>query len=238
MSAPAKPNSTSNPDIHVPMPDVVMFVRQLGHDLRNHLNAIELQSAYIAELAEDPELKEEIKRLRAMISDVGTSLQRLTSSLGATRLTLMPYGAADFVEDLRNKLAADYPNESAKIEWSAQLDDATLDIDPQALQPALLELFANAFRHERADDVVSARARIEKDRFELTIREPKRSFKHSTENWGREPLRSVGPGHYGLGLHRSRAIIEAHRGQLNARYDSPASFLITTVVLPLAGPDE
>jgi K+-sensing histidine kinase KdpD len=238
MSAPANPNSTPNPDIQVPMPDVVLFIRQLGHDLRNQLNAVELQSAYIAELTEDPELKDEIKRLRAMVSEVGTSLQRLTSSLGAARLTLMPYGAADFVEDLRNKLAADYPNESAKIEWSAQVDDANLEIDPQSLQPALVELFANAFRHDRADDVISVRARIEKDRFELTIQEPKRTFKHSTENWGREPLRSVGPGHYGLGLHRSRAIIEAHRGQLNARYDSPASFLITTVVLPLAEPGE
>ena len=65
------------------MPDVVKFLRQLGHDLRNHLNAAELQSAYLAELAEDPELKEEIKRLRAMISEMGASLERLTSVLGA-----------------------------------------------------------------------------------------------------------------------------------------------------------
>ena len=68
------------------MPDVVKFVRQLSHDLRNHLNAAELQSAYIAEIAEDPELKEEIKRLRAMISEVGASLQRVTSALGAATI--------------------------------------------------------------------------------------------------------------------------------------------------------
>jgi K+-sensing histidine kinase KdpD len=234
MSASAEPNSTSNPDIQVPMPDVVKFVRQLGHDLRNHLNAAELQSAYIGEIAEDPELKDEIKRLRAMISEVGASLQRVTSALSAARLTLMPYGAADFVEDLRQKLAADYPDESAEIQWSVQVGDATLPIDPQSLQPALMELFANALRHDRGEGVLSVEARIEGDRFVFTIREPKRSFERSTENWGREPLRTIGQGHYGLGLHRSRAIIEKHRGQLNARYDSPASSLITTVVLPLA----
>ena len=44
------------------MPDVVKFVRQLGHDLRNHLGAVELQAAYIGEIAEDPGLKEEVKR--------------------------------------------------------------------------------------------------------------------------------------------------------------------------------
>jgi K+-sensing histidine kinase KdpD len=236
MSASAEPNSTPNPDIQVSMPDVVKFVRQLGHDLRNHLNAAELQSAYLAEIAKDPELKDEIKHLRAMISEVGASLQRVTSSLSAARLTLMPYGAADFVEDLRQKLAIEYPDESAKIEWSVQVGDATLQIDPQSLQPALMELCANAFRHDRAEGVISVEARIEKDRFALTIREPKRSFERSTENWGREPLRTVRQGHYGLGLHRSRAIIEAHQGQLNARYDHAASSLVTTVVLPLVEP--
>jgi K+-sensing histidine kinase KdpD len=236
MSASAEPNSGPDPDIQVSMPDVAKFVRQLGHDLRNHLNAIELQSAYIAEIAEDPELKDEIKRLRAMISEMGASLQRVTSALSAGRLTLMPYGAADFVEDLRQKLAADHPDESAKIEWSAQVGDATLQIDPQSLQPALLELFENAFRHDRAEGVISVEARIREDRFVFTICEPKRSFERSTDNWGLEPLRSVGQGHYGLGLYRSRAIIEAHQGQLNARYDHAVSSLITTVVLPLVEP--
>ncbi len=216
------------------MPDVVKFVRQLSHDLRNHLNAAELQSAYIAELAETPELKEEVKRLRGMVSEVGVSLQRITSALSAPRLTLMPYGAADFVEDLRQKLANEHPDESAKIDWDVQVGDATLQIDPQSLQPALLELFANAFRHDRAEGDILVEARIENGRFVFTIREPKRGFKASTENWGREPMRTVGQGHYGLGLHRSRTIIEAHEGQLNARHDLPASSLITTVVLPLA----
>ena len=236
MAAPAEPNSTPNQDIQVPMPDLVKFVRQLSHDLRNHLNAAELQAAYIAEIAEDSEVKEEIKRLRAMISEVGNSLQRVTSNLSTARLTLMPYAAADLLDDLRQRLVADHPNESAKIEWGGEPGDASLQIGPQALQPALLELFANAFRHDRAEGAISVEARIEEDRFICTIREPKQSFQGSTENWGREPLHAIGQGHYGLGLHRARAIIEAHDGQLNARYDSPASSLVTTVVLPLAQP--
>ena len=218
------------------MPRVVKFLRQLSHDLRNQLNAAELQSAYVAELAEEPELKDEIKRLRAMISEMGAILERLTSGLDTTKLTLMQYGAADFVEDLRQKLAADYPVESSKIEWITEVGDATFQIDPQSLQPALIEFFTNAFQHDRAEGAISAEARIERDHFVFVIREPKRSFERSTDKWGLEPLRSVGQGHYGLGLHRSRAIIEAHGGQLNARYDSPAASLITTVALPLAGP--
>ena len=42
-------NSSEAPtdSLTVPWSDTVRFVRQLSHDLRNDLNAIELQSAYI-----------------------------------------------------------------------------------------------------------------------------------------------------------------------------------------------
>jgi K+-sensing histidine kinase KdpD len=236
MSETAKSSSTPNSDLHIAMPDMVKFVRQLSHDLRNHLNAAELQAAYIAEIESNPELQEEVKRLRAMISEVGASLQRVTSALSAPRLTLMPYDAADLMDDLRQKLAALHPDESARLEWTVQVGKATLQIDPQILLPALLELFANAFRHDRAEGVISVEAQVAEERFVLTLREPKQAFARTTENWGREPLQTVGQGHYGLGLHRSRAIIEAHDGKLNARYDSPASSLITKVVLPLVDP--
>ena len=104
MATPAESNSTPNPDPQVSLPDVVKFVRQLAHDLRNHLNAAELQSAYLAEIANEPELKEEIKRLRAMVSEVGANLQRLTAALSQPRLTEMPYSAADLMGDLQAKI--------------------------------------------------------------------------------------------------------------------------------------
>src|SRR5207249_9504924 len=92
----------------VTWPDVVKFVRQLSHDIRNNLNAVELQSAYLAELAQDTEMKNEIQRLRGMISEIGTSLQRLTAGLSMTTPNLIPYPAADFVEDMKQKLAKEF----------------------------------------------------------------------------------------------------------------------------------
>jgi signal transduction histidine kinase len=234
MSASPESNPTSNPDIQVSMPDVVKFVRQLAHDLRNDLNAAELQSAYLIEIAEAGELKDEIKRLRGMISEVGANLQRLTVALGQPRLTEMPYSAKDFVEDLRQKLATDYPTQSATVKWDVQVGGAELQIDPQWLLPALLELFANAFRHGAPDGAISATAGTKDGRFVFSLREPKQSFERPTGEWGREPFRSVSQGHYGLGLHRTRGIIEAHGGDLQARYEPEASSLVTTVTLPVA----
>ena len=220
------------------MPEVVKFVRQLAHDLRNHLNAAELQSAYLMEIAENNEVREEIKRLRAMIAQLGATLQDLTAALSQPRLTQMPYSARDFIEDLQLKLAADYPQETANVKWDASaVGNATLNIDPQLLLPAFLELFANAFRHERADGVISAAARSADGRFVFTLSEPKQNFTRSTENWGYEPLRSLGQGHYGLGLYRTRAIVEAHGGEFAARHDKATSSLVTTVTFPLAPSD-
>lgn len=232
-----KSSESSAAQIQIAMPQVVKFIRQLAHDLRNHLNAAELQSAYLAEIAENNEVRDEIKRLRGMIAQVGANLQQLTAALSSPRLTQMPYAARDLVEDLRQKLAADFPSESGQIAWEESVGEATVDVDPQLLLPALAELFNNAFRHDRASGPIAAAARVADGHFVFTLSEPKQTFMGSTENWGREPLQALGQGHYGLGLHRVRATVEAHGGQFAARHDQKTGFLITTVTLPLWSPE-
>lgn len=215
------------------MPDVVRFVRQLTHDLRNHLNAAELQSAYLNEIADDPELKTEMRRLRGMLSDMGVSLQRLSSSLTQAKLTQLPYEAAAFIEDLQQKVAAQFPQESDSVRWQVKSLGAQLNIDPQILQQAFLELMTNAFQHGRGPGPIEISAGPEGSMFVCEVREPKAGFETPTANWGREPFHRVTHGHYGLGLHRARSIIEAHGGQLSARYDPASSSLVTTIALPI-----
>jgi K+-sensing histidine kinase KdpD len=218
----------------VPWPDLVKFVRQLGHDIRNNLNAVELQSAYLAELAEEGELKSEVRRLREMISEIGTSLQKLSAALSQTKPNFISYRAADFIEDLKQKLAKDFPNDAGKVKWSVQLKDEQLQIDPQITQQALLELFANAFQHERNVKEITAKADIENSHLVFKLHEPKAKFELSTENWGREPLRHVGQSHYGLGLNRTRVITEAHGGKFGAEYNRTTSTLVTKLTLPIS----
>ena len=87
----ASPSSTRD----VPWNDVVRFVRQLSHDLRNHLNAIELQSTFLAELAQDGEMKPEVQRLREMTYEIGVTLQKLTAAMSEANPRLMSYRAVD-----------------------------------------------------------------------------------------------------------------------------------------------
>jgi two-component system OmpR family sensor kinase len=231
-TAASEPPAENNPP-SVPWSDIVRFVRQLSHDLRNNLNAAELQSAYVNELTSNVELKSEVTHLREMISELGAILQKLSAGVAEIKPDFMPYRAADFMEDLRGKVTSDFPEQAATLNWEIQIGDATLDVDPQLLQQALLELLANAFRHEPAGAACNIAARIEEGRFVFTLHEPKQRFDLPTENWGREPLGKISQGHYGLGLNRVRVIVEAHHGEFRAQYDPKSAVLVTTVTLPL-----
>jgi K+-sensing histidine kinase KdpD len=227
-------NSSEAPknSLTVPWSDTVRFVRQLSHDLRNDLNAIELQSAYIGELTQDQELTSEIKRLREVVSGMNSTLQLLSRAVGEVTPNVVTYPAAEFLADMRAQIERNFPKENREITWDVQLQGRMLNIDPQLLQEVFVELFANAFQHDRGKGALVARARITDERFLFTLREPKAVFSSDTQNWGREPLRNIRQRHYGLGLNRVRAIIEAHGGELRVQYDPKAATLLSTVALP------
>jgi K+-sensing histidine kinase KdpD len=231
------PNNSSenrSDPLSVSWGDTVRFVRQLGHDLRNDLNALELQSAYIAELTQDQELQTEIKRLREIVSALNSSLERLSRAVGEVTPNTIAYRATELLSDMRTEIDRKFSNKIGEISWDVQPQDVVLHVDPQLLQEVFVELFANAFQHNRGNAGLLASARIDNDRFLFTLREPKSAFDSATENWGREPLQNISQRHYGLGLNRVRAIVEAHGGQLQAHYDPKASALISTVALPVS----
>ena len=230
----AEPPSEDRTDaLNVAWRDVVRFIRQLSHDLRNHLNAIELQSAYISELEREDELKSEIKRLRGMVSGLTSALQSLSKAVSDVKPSLILYRAADLAEDLRKKIDHDFSGQGTAITWNIQVGDAMLNVDPQLLQEALSELFANAFRHSHGKGNVVVTAKTENGQFIFTMEESNARLEGTADNWGCEPLRKVSQGHYGLGLNRVRAIIEAHGGKMYAHYDPENRSLVTTLVLPL-----
>lgn len=217
----------------VSWPEVTKFIGQLNHDVRNHLNGIELQSAFLGEIVEDPEAKAEIKRLREMTGDLGAHLQKLSNTLGKIQAQTMPYPATDFVEDLRAKLTLAQPEQSAAVEWNISLGKEMLEIDPQILADAFVELLANAEAHGRGEGPLVFGAHANNGNVEFSLREPKTTFEGTTDDWGTRPLQHVGKhGHYGLGLFRARSIFEANHAQYRVRFDPATSILETNVSLP------
>jgi K+-sensing histidine kinase KdpD len=212
---------------HVPWENFAKFVRQLSHDLRNQLNAAELQSALIGELTNDAELKSEIRRLRELVSQLGVTLQSLSVSVAEPRPTALPYPVKDFIADMQKKIAHEFPE---KVKWEVMPAAVTLNIDPELTEWAAAELFRNAFRHDLADDEVQAQASVEGDWFTFSIREAKKE-EIDPAQWT-QPLQEMSHGHYGLGLRRARRIIAAQGGELTAKFDPASRTLTSTITLP------
>ena len=215
----------------VPWENFVKFLRQLNHDLRNQLNAAELQGALIGEIATDPELKSEVARLRELVSKIGTSLQKLSTAVSDPRPTRLSYPIRDLVSDLQKKVAQDYPEQSRQLTWDPIPADAVLDIDPSLIEWAAIELFDNAFRHSRTPKQIRVSTEMNGDRFSFLVHEPKEREMEDPSHWT-IPLRSIANGHYNLGLPRARAIVAAHGGDLTAEFDSDSSTLTSRITLP------
>lgn len=219
----------------IAMSDVVRFMRQLSHDIRNSLNAAELQAAYIAEIATDAEVSDELKRLREIIGELGTMLQKLTFALGDLKLAAIPYGARDFVEDAQQAIEREFPGAKGATKWNVKVAaGATVEIDPQLLQRAFVELFDNAIRHRPGDAPINVSAKIAGGEFVFTLAEPKASQLGEPPPLIALPFQKMSHGHYGLGLYRVRRIIGEHGGRFEQRYDSATAQLLSEVRLPLA----
>jgi K+-sensing histidine kinase KdpD len=207
----------------------VKFVRQLSHDLRNQLNATELQAALINELTADPELKPEVARLRELVGKLGTSLQQLSVAVAPPRLTRLPYSANDLLTDLQKNVAREFPEQAQRVKWEFSSNGAILDIDPTLIGWAMTELFANAFRHGVHNEI-AARGGKENGQFIFALREPK-SAEVAPAKW-RDLLSAAEHGHYGLGLRRARVIVAAHGGELTSEWDAQNSTLTSRIILP------
>ncbi len=165
---------------------------------------------------------------------MNSTLQLLSRAVGEITPNVITYPAGEFLTDMRTQIERNFSKENHEITWDVQLQDGMLNIDPQLFQEVFVELFANAFQHDRGNGALVARARISDGRFLFSLHEPKAVFSSDTQNWGREPLRNIRQRHYGLGLNRVRAIIEAHGGELQAQYDPKAATLVSTMTLPMS----
>lgn len=210
--------------------DFARFVRQVSHDLRNQLNAAELQAALVSELSEDAALKPEVAQLRKLVAQMGTSLQHLSGLVALPRPTKMPYPAGDFIEDFRQKLAQTYGARAEAIEWQITFaGEEAIEIDPTLLQAALLELFENAFRFGAGRSKLKAKAELQNGEFVITLREENANLPDD-EATLHQPLRNVSHGHYGLGRRNVGTIVAENGGRFDSGVEGDT--LWHRIVLP------
>lgn len=222
----------------VPFSRLGGFIRLVTHDVRNGLNAIDLEAALIAELSTDAEVLEELKRLRGMISGITKNLQTLSSRFAEMRLNPMVCPVHDFMEVCRERLAKRFPEQGAGIVWKIEGEDARVHMDFELLIAALAEVLQNAFQFRGAAPADAAgavefHARPAGREFVFEVRAPLVARDAAApESWGMEPLVSTRRGGYGLGLFHARRIVAALGGRLEAGAAEAAGTVSTRIYLP------
>lgn len=223
--------------VEVPWTRIEGFVGKLTHDIRNGFNALELQVTLIGELSDDPEIKEEVKRVRQGLADLTRQLQAVRVATGAPTMHLFPYPAADFLEDLRERFEKRHGEAAGRVQWASEAGAATVNIDPEQTMAAALELLGNALQHAAGESSVRVEMRAVAGGVAIsTHQQLADTLAAPPADWGRTPLLSSRRNAYGLGAFRARRILETQACSLEYAFTEADRSLVTVVTLPLADP--
>ena len=229
-------NATAGGDSPVvPFELVGKFVRQLSHDVRNNLGSMDLQAAFVLELVTDPEVRDEVKKLRSMVTSSAKALQNVSSQFWVAQPNFITVSAKIVFEDFRDRLARLLPEEAAKISWSDELKEEQVNVDLEMFFNAAGECFRNAV-YFRAPSGAEVKARVFAAGGEcvLEIIQPTVDADIDTTAWGRAPLVSTRRGGYGLGLYHARQVFNLHQGEVCFLHEPAKGVLVSRITMPLA----
>ena len=219
----------------VPWERIEQFIGQMTHDVRNGLNALELQLTFLGEISTDPEAAQEVKLIRKTLLDVTRQLGAIRNSTAVPPLNKLDYPATDFFEDLQERFERQDVAGKSRVQWQVDAGAVFLSVDPETTMSALLELLANALRFGGEDADIRFTVAAGPAAAVVTLREtPTPPPVILLETWGRSPLLSTRRGAYGLGLFRVRRILESQGGSYGVEYAASDQTLTTRVTLPLA----
>ena len=220
----------------VPWERVESFIGQLSHDLRNSLNACELQLTFLAEISTDPDASSEVKSLRSTLNSITKQLQTIRSAVGSSKAHKLAYPANDLLEDLRERFQRLHPAVTRRIDWKTEVEDSrVVDIDPEITLGAVLELLNNATVFADLETPIACEIGEMDGQVHCSVTEQLETEPAvAVSDWGYLPLLSTRRGAYGLGLFKARRSLQAQGSTLTFQYSAANKTLAATIALPLA----
>lgn len=213
----------SQPEL--PWQRLATFVRQHTHDVRNHLNGLDLEAALLVELVDNREAKESINRMRQQIRNIAADLRGLSAKFVDPRAMRTEVAGSDLVLIWKDQVNAVSP--APQVDWHDDVGSARLNVDVEAVARAFRELLTNAVAFGTGEPL-RAEAEAGEGRAKFRLIEPKAEALDPAP-WGRMPFISTRRGGYGLGLWEMERHIQASGGEVERHYDPAANALTTTL---------
>jgi hypothetical protein len=209
-------------------PRVATFVRQHTHDVRNHLNGMDLEAALLSEIINDPEAKASVDRLRRQLRQLAVEMRALSSKFADPIPTKSEVSARDLFLIWKDQAEAVKP--TPKVEWTEQVGEARLSVDVEALAKTFREILTNAVAFGNGEPL-RAEAHNGNGTVAFILAERK-AADVDPQGWGRTPFASTRRGGYGLGLWESDHAVAASGGEVVRSYEPAGHTLVTKIVFP------
>ena len=216
----------TEPDI--PWARFAAFVRLHTHDVRNALNSLELETAFLREIVADGEGRDCVARLREQLRALGVQMRELSSLLQQPKSFLTPFAVRDLFLIWKEQ-HADLPK-PIEVQWVDEPGSEQVNVDAGMMASVFRELLENAAAFSEGG-TATASARREGDEVIFELREPKAGALDPSA-WG-EPLVTTRRGGYGLGLWSARRILDANHARITQRHVPDEGALVTRIFLPV-----
>lgn len=211
------------------------FLRQLSHDVRNDLNAMDLLISYAEDLGAGEKARDALEQLHGAIRYGAQRMVRISRAFQRPVPESIPYPVDLLFEDLRDRLSVERPELSGRLHWVYVGKPCRALLDPVLALEAMTELLQNAAAFSPQDAPVQVAAQGDAGgafwRIEQSAPEPLKGMRQ----WGMRPLESSRRSHYGLGLFRARQIVDALGATLAFTHDPERRLLRTEVCFPGTG---
>jgi two-component system OmpR family sensor kinase len=196
------------------------FVSDASHELRTPLAVLRAQVELLDRESDERRRHEATTTLLHRLDELDRLVGEMLTLAGAEAGQLIeprPIELADFFEDVRRDLPL-----FGERDFQLEAVGGTLNADPDRLTQVLRNLVRNAVTHTQPGDRIVLAARASDGRLEIAVSDsgrgiPPDQLEHIFERFYRtDESRSRDSGSSGLGLAITRAIVEAHGGQIHA----------------------
>jgi K+-sensing histidine kinase KdpD len=205
------------------------FLRQLSHDVRNDLNAMELLVSYVECEESGGDVGNALSQLHDAVRYGARRMLRVSRAVQFPDVDSIPYPVDILLEDLRARLLLERKELAARIAWVPCSSNAVMQVDATLALEAFTELLDNAAAFSPPEFPVELRVESTEGGVRWNISQHAGECPANLEQWGRLPLVSTRRSHYGLGLFRVRRILQAHRSLLSFCYDAADQKIVAEV---------